>query len=103
MTYKGDIPICITTHTLSSCFFHNNTLEAKEEKYPTPAEIKAKLILKGVRQNDIAHKLRVSEAAVSRVISGIPCSNRIRAEIALRIGSTPEKIWAHYKCGRHPA
>ncbi len=56
-------------------------------------KIKAQMMLRGVRQIDVARKLKCSSTAVRKVISGVPCSNRIKAEIAIRLGTTPAKLW----------
>jgi len=68
---------------------------SKPKKYPTPLKIKAKLIEKGVSLTSIAASLDVSVAAVSMTISKNMPSARIKAEIANRLGTTPDKLWRH--------
>lgn len=58
-------------------------------------KIRAKLMLNGIQMKDIAKDLKVSRPSVTKVIAGVMASDRIRAEIALRVGSTPSKLWPH--------
>ena len=57
-----------------------------------PNEIRAELLLKGIRPAMIANQLQVSRAAVSNVISGKFKSIRIQKEIAQRIDRTVKEI-----------
>ena len=61
-----------------------------------PNEIRAELLLKGIRPAMIAKKLQVSRAAVSNVISGKFKSIRIQKEIAQRIDRTVKEIWPQW-------
>ena len=56
--------------------------------------IKVLLLRHGVTQAAIARTLKVSEAAVSRVISGKQRSRRIERAIARRIGKKRTDLWA---------
>jgi len=56
-------------------------------------QIRSRLILMGIKQSDIARDLDVSTTAINRVIMGTSISSRIRAELARRLGTTPEAIW----------
>ena len=58
-----------------------------------PNEIRAALLMKGIRLVDIANKLKVSRSAVSSIISGKYKSARIQEEIAGAIGKSVEEIW----------
>jgi len=62
-------------------------------KKTNPRKIKARMILMGVKQVDIARALNVTPGAVRKVINGEPISHRIRAELARRLDTTPDKIW----------
>ncbi|WP_425058402.1 hypothetical protein SCACP_30520 [Sporomusa carbonis] len=59
----------------------------------TPEEIRAELILRKIKQVDIARSLGVSQAAVNRVISGDSVSQKIREEIAAILGRPVATIW----------
>lgn len=61
-----------------------------------PNEIRAELLLKGIRPTMIADKLKVSRAAVSSVISGKLKSMRIQEEIAQQIDRTVGEIWPQW-------
>ncbi|SEP25052.1 hypothetical protein [Propionispora vibrioides] len=61
-----------------------------------PNEIRAELLLKGIRPAMIANQLQVSRAAVSNVISGKFKSIRIQKEIAQRIDRTVKEIWPQW-------
>lgn len=56
-------------------------------------KIKALMILKGIKIKDIAAELKVSSAAVSRVIQGKSVSIRIRELIAKKVGMSIEELW----------
>ena len=58
-----------------------------------PNEIRAELLLRGVRPSEIARKLKVGRAAISNVITGCGKSRRIQEAIAEMIGKTVEEIW----------
>ncbi|MCL4514709.1 MAG: MarR family transcriptional regulator [Firmicutes bacterium] len=59
----------------------------------TPQEIRALLILKRVSQRQIARRLKVTDAAVSQVISGLEKNQRIRQSIAEALDMPASKIW----------
>lgn len=59
----------------------------------TPREIRAHLILSGVRQKEIADQLGVSKASVSRVIDGHSRSARIQLAIARAIGRPAHQVF----------
>ena len=59
----------------------------------TPSEIKAALVLKGVKMNEIAHKCNVRPTTVSQVIAGRTKSIRIQFEIARTIERDFHEIW----------
>ena len=56
-------------------------------------EIKAMLILKGIKQADIAKELHVSRAAVSAVVCGKGTSRRIKEHIARRLNKDIDDLW----------
>ena len=56
-------------------------------------EIKALMVLKGVKQADICRKLHVRPASVSQIVSGKKVSARIRAAIAKALGVTVSDLW----------
>ena len=56
-------------------------------------EIKALLILKGIKQVDIANRLGVSRAAVSVVVSGKGSSRRIKETIAKILNREMSSLW----------
>lgn len=55
-------------------------------------EIKAMMVLKGVKQVDICRKLKVTPAAVSRVVSGKKMT-KVREAIADALGKRVEDLW----------
>ena len=55
-------------------------------------EIKAELMRRGYTQRELARKLRVSEAAVSRGLHGRTKSKRIVGRIARILRTKPEQI-----------
>ncbi|OUN00482.1 MAG: hypothetical protein BAA04_08260 [Firmicutes bacterium ZCTH02-B6] len=59
----------------------------------TPREIRAALILRGVKQRDVAQELGVSEAIVSQVISRKRTSERIERAIARAIGRPVHEVF----------
>lgn len=59
----------------------------------TPYEIKAHLIMKRVKQRQIAKQLGVTDGAVHQVIYGLETSRRIRKAIAKAIGLPESQIW----------
>jgi lambda repressor-like predicted transcriptional regulator len=71
----------------------DQTQDEKEVKAMSPREIKAQLILKGIKIVNIAANLDVSHVAVTRVISGKSVSGRIRLAIANAIGKKVNEIW----------
>ena len=58
-----------------------------------PEEIKARLILRGITQAEIARRLKVSRGAISQVISGQERNQRIRKAIARALGLKVSDIW----------
>ena len=59
----------------------------------TPSEIKAALILKGVKMNEIAHNCNVRATTVSQVVAGRSKSVRIQITIARIIGREFYEVW----------
>ncbi len=59
----------------------------------TPTEIKAALILKGVKMNEIAHNCNVRPTTVSQVVAGRSKSARIQITIARIIGREFCEVW----------
>lgn len=59
----------------------------------TPIEIKAALILKGVKMIEIAHKCNVKPTTVSQVIAGRSKSACIQITIAKLIEKEIYEIW----------
>jgi len=55
--------------------------------------IKSLLALNGIRQTEIAAKMKVTPSAVHRVIESKKTSARIRGEIAARLGKSPAQLW----------
>lgn len=60
-----------------------------------PERIKAKLILAGKTQRQIARELNVTESAVSLTISGRSRSARIEQAVAQAIGKPREEVFNH--------
>ena len=58
-----------------------------------PTEIKAALILKGVKMNEIAHNCSVRPTTVSQVVAGRSKSARIQITIARIIGREFSEVW----------
>lgn len=56
-------------------------------------KIKAMLILKGIKQADVAKELDVSRAAVSVVVSGKGTSRRIKEHIARLLNKDIDDLW----------
>lgn len=59
----------------------------------TPEQIHAALVIKKVKQIEIARLLGVSLAAVNRTIKGELVSKRIRCAIAATLGQSVTTIW----------
>lgn len=59
----------------------------------TPEEIRAGLILRKIKQVEIADALGVSVVAVNRTIKGELVSKRIRCFIATTLGQSVATIW----------
>ena len=59
----------------------------------SPNEVKAKIILRGKTQADIARKAGVSRAAITMIIQRRGMSRRLRRLIALEIGEAYERVW----------
>jgi|GEM_PF-7032887 len=58
---------------------------------------KALLVAAGIRQRTIATALGVSDTSVSEVLKGKRMSQRIRAEIATRLGKSVNQLWPTHK------
>ena len=58
-----------------------------------PQQIKAAIILTGDSQRKIARRLKVTDGAVTQVISGAATSRRIKEEIARVLGRTVKEVW----------
>lgn len=56
-------------------------------------EIKAELVRAGIKQNELARKLRVSDTMISLVVAGKKQSARIQNEIARRLGVPANELW----------
>ena len=61
-----------------------------------PKEILAALILKGVKQTEIANKAKVARSLVSQVIHGRCKSRRIQEEIAKVIDKDVDEVWPQW-------
>lgn len=61
-----------------------------------PNEILAALMLKGVKQREIAQKLKVTHVAINHVIYGRGKSRRVQEEIARIIGRDVNEIWPQW-------
>jgi predicted transcriptional regulator len=59
----------------------------------TPQEIRARLIMKKVKQRQIAKRLGVTDGAVHQVIYGLETSRRIRQAIAEAIDLPESEVW----------
>jgi transcriptional regulator with XRE-family HTH domain len=59
----------------------------------TPNEIKSLMILKGIKQTDIATKLSIRKSSVSNTISGRRSTPRIRKAVAEALGEDYLKLW----------
>lgn len=59
----------------------------------TRNKIKARLIERGIKLVDIARELGVTRSAVSQALMSRLGSPRIRAEVAKRLNTTPDKLW----------
>jgi transcriptional regulator with XRE-family HTH domain len=57
------------------------------------SKIKSLMVLKGVRQVDIAEEEKVSAPLVSAVVSGHKKSPRVRNAIARALGTAVEDLW----------
>ena len=58
-----------------------------------PNEIKAALMLKGIKQGEIARMLGITAAAVSSVIAGRYKSKRVKLQIAKILSKSINEIW----------
>lgn len=58
-----------------------------------PNEIKSALLLKNIKNNDLANALGVSPAAVSQVVYGDATSYRIQLYIAQLLNRPVHEIW----------
>lgn len=59
----------------------------------TPRQIRSELVLRGIKNADIARALGVTRSAVSNTIAGRRRKPRIRQAIALAISRSVENIW----------
>jgi transcriptional regulator with XRE-family HTH domain len=59
----------------------------------SPQEIKALLILNGVKQRELAKQLHVNESAISLIINGRQTSRRIQTAIAEAINKPYHEVW----------
>lgn len=59
----------------------------------TAREIKAALVLRGVRQSDIARKLKLSPAYISDVIARNRRSDRVERAVAQAIGEPVNMVF----------
>ena len=62
----------------------------------TPRDIRAELVRAGVSQAEIARALNRSTALVGQVIDGRTISDRVRRDLATRLGRSVEEIWPEY-------
>jgi len=58
------------------------------------------MIMRGVRQVDVARACGVSGTSVRKIIAGKPISNRIREDIAARLGRSVQQLWPKRKTRR---
>jgi lambda repressor-like predicted transcriptional regulator len=58
-----------------------------------PCKIRAALMLRGIRQKDIAQKAGVAACVVSLVIKSEKVSRRVRLAIARALGRKVSDIW----------
>ncbi|MDA8082319.1 MAG: helix-turn-helix transcriptional regulator [Nitrospiraceae bacterium] len=56
-------------------------------------EVKAELVRAGIKHNQLARQLRVSNTMISLVVSGKKKSARIRLAIAKALGMKVEDLW----------
>ena len=68
-------------------------LQRRQGETMTPTEIKAALVLKGVKMNEIAHNCNVRPTTVSQVVAGRSKSARIQITIARIIGREFYEVW----------
>ncbi len=61
--------------------------------YSEQKNIKVLLVVAGVKQVDIARRLRVSRSFVSEVVAGKKRTYRIRRAIARALGVTVAELW----------
>jgi len=55
--------------------------------------VKAFLVQAGIKQSDIARRLRVSPTTVCLIVSGKKKSARVRREIARQLGMKVTELW----------
>lgn len=60
-----------------------------------PNEIKAALMLKNIRQTDIARRLKLRQSTVNDVIAGRGKSARVQNEVAKLLEKPVEEIFPH--------
>ncbi len=58
-----------------------------------PNEIKSHMILKGIKQSDIAAQLGIRRSSVSGAVNGQRPSRRIQKAIAKALNEDYDKVW----------
>jgi DNA-binding transcriptional regulator LsrR (DeoR family) len=74
--------------------------EKEKKRY---RQIKALMFLRDVRPSDIAARLNVTTAALTRTLRGQVKSRRIRQAIADALGKSYEGIWGSENCHKKKA
>jgi lambda repressor-like predicted transcriptional regulator len=59
----------------------------------TPQEIKGHLVMKNIKNRDIARRLGVTDGAIHQVIYGYKSNGRIRRAIADAVEIPVEQLW----------
>lgn len=78
-------------------------IKPSHKKRQSPNEIKAQLVLNGIKLKDIAESLGVSRPCVSIIISGRERSRRVEQAIADRLGLPYEALWGEPHKGKRAA
>lgn len=55
--------------------------------------LKLAIVAKGIAQKDLAAKLGVDPAHLSRIVHGLHCSDDLKQQIAQALGRTIEELW----------
>ena len=63
---------------------------------PPKIRVKTALEINGVKSSDIARELNLSNAAVSRVISGVATSRRITKALSKKLGVDVAQLYQQY-------